>query len=343
MHSRPIVRVLSSLVFGCLWWALTARPVSAALLVASDSTTAGDSDVLAYDANGNPLGSYLAGTAGVLGAPMGIAFGPDGNLYIADAGSSAGAAVWRFNPGSATLTPLVAPGAGGLVSPTALAFDSSGNLFVAGSDGVFEYDANGNLLHGGAFIASGVGGLVSPDGLAFDSAGDLYVADAGSGPGTVSGQVLEYTSGGTLLQTINAPGANGLDSATALTFENGNLFVANATAGIGSSSVLEYGPSGNFIGTFATVLTAPTALAFDALGNLFVADANAATNVVYAYDDAGNPLGTFIGVGSDGLSAPAGLAFSPTSQPAPEPSTLALFSMAAAALALSRRGWRNRR
>lgn len=343
MRWRPIVRAISFLVFGCLCWALTAGPASAALLVASDSTTAGGSDVLAYDSNGNPLGSYLAGNADALGTPTGIAFGPDGNLYIADAGSSTAAAVWRFNPVTAALTALVAPGAGGLGSPTVLAFDSSGNIFVAGSSGVFEYDSNGNLLGAGALIPSGVGGLVSPDGLAFDSSGNLYMTDAGNGPGTVSGQVLEYTSGGVLVQTINAPGANGLDSATALAFEKGNLFVANATAGIGSGSVLEYDPSGNFSGTFAMGLTAPTALAIDSLGNLFVTDAGAATNVVYEYDGGGNPLGTFIPVGSGGLVSPAGLAFTPASEPVPEPSTLVLFSMAVAGLALSHRRSRVRK
>ncbi|MGH7194294.1 MAG: PEP-CTERM sorting domain-containing protein, partial [Candidatus Saccharimonadales bacterium] len=174
--------------------------------------------------------------------------------------------------------------------------------------------------------------LVSPDGIAF-AAGNLYVADAGHGPGSVSGQVLEYNSAGASLQTIAAPGANGLDAATALAFHGGNLYVANATSSVGAGSVLEYNALGIFVGTFATGLTSPTALAFDPLGNLFVADASASTNDVVEYGSTGSLVGTFIEAGGGGLGAPAGLAFVPAApqpQPVPEPSSLAMFGIAAA-------------
>lgn len=115
MHSRLIVRVVSSIaVSACACGSLAATPGSAALLVASQTGSVGGSDVLAVDAQGNPQGTYLPGTAGALHTPMTIAVGPDGNLHIADA---ANAEIWRFNPVSGNLSTFVV--IRGQVSPDA--------------------------------------------------------------------------------------------------------------------------------------------------------------------------------------------------------------------------------
>jgi len=320
----------------CSFLTLLPGTARAGLLVSS----VGPSDVFQYDANGGSLGSFLgSANASLLSAPAAIVFDAHGNLLIADGGANN---VWQFNPTSQILSTFVAPGLGGLSGPNGLAFDSAGNLYVAssGNGAVFEYDRSGNLLNGGPFVAQGTNGLTTPTGLAFDSAGNLYVADAGGGPGTSSGQVLEFNNAGGLVATINAPGVNGLDAATALAFDtHGNLYAANATAGAGNSSVLEYDSSGNFIATFASGLTGPTALVFDSLGDLFVADAGPSTNSVIEFDGGGNLLGTFIGPGVGGLGAPEGLSLDQPPAPVPEPSTLLMFATAAV-FAAGRRVWR---
>ncbi|HEV3341823.1 MAG TPA: NHL repeat-containing protein [Pirellulales bacterium] len=314
-----------------LCWGLSPIAAKAGLLVASDSPSAGFGDVLAYDALGNPQGSYLAGTAGALGTPLGITFGSDGNLYIADAGN---AEVWRFNPVSGALAPFVAPGAGGLISPDGLAFDTSGNLYVADRGGgqVLEYDGAGNLLSGGPFIPVGAGGLVSPTGLTFDSRGNLFVADA------AGGQVLKYDSFGHLLNggPLIANGTSGLKSPTALAFDNGNLYIANVVAGVGNSAVLEYDAVGN-ITTVAAGLTDPTALALDNGGHLFVSDAG--NGQVFEAPAAGGFPSVFIDSGAGGLGTPQALAFyQPPFEPVPEPTSFLMLAMAATATAV--RQWR---
>jgi sugar lactone lactonase YvrE len=161
-------------------------------------------DALAFDANGNlfiaddgalaveeilntgATGAFVAGTqstvvksttlfdGAALSSATGLAFAPNGTLYISD---TAGKRVVFWDPlvGQAGVT--LATTANGVKSPTGLAVDSSGNLYVADStlDQVFEFASAGGIT---AITPPNVS---EPAGVAVDASGSLLVADAGSG------------------------------------------------------------------------------------------------------------------------------------------------------------------
>lgn len=101
-------------------------------------------------------------------------------------------------------------------------------------------------------------GLDSPYGLTFNTSGDLFVADEGNS--TISeisptGSVAQFASGG------------GLNRPFGLAFNAQNdLFATNYYAG----TISEIYPSGA-VTTFASGLTNPASMAFDAEGNMYVA------------------------------------------------------------------------
>ena len=92
----------------------------------------------------------------------GLAFGPDGNLYVSgiDSGN-----VLRYSgplgvsPGSSL---GVFASGGGLAGPLGLTFGSDGSLYASGfnSNNVVHYSSTGSLI--GTFIPSGSGGLNGP-------------------------------------------------------------------------------------------------------------------------------------------------------------------------------------
>lgn len=188
----------------------------------------------------------------------------------------------------------------------AMAFDHQGNLWVADwfYNRVVEFvppftnGMNASLVLGQSTLSGTQAGttatnLSEPDGLAFDASGNLWVAEYGNN------RVLEFSnplySGEAATAVIGqssfttgtiAAGPAGLDQPAMIAFHGENLWVADYS----NNRVLEFpGPaftSGenatlvlgqqNFTGdqgaTTAVNLTTPGTVAFDASGNLWVAD-----------------------------------------------------------------------
>src|SRR5262249_43640392 len=104
-------------------------------------------NILRYDGTtGSFLGVFVPNGSGGLGAPTGLMFGPDGNLYVADAGFFGSAPpVLRFQ-GPAGPTPgafmgaFVSAGRGGLLQPFGVLFgpdrngDGRQDLYVTSAD-----------------------------------------------------------------------------------------------------------------------------------------------------------------------------------------------------------------
>ena len=156
------------------------------LYVSSDDTN----NVLKYDGETGAFVRKFARRGGLI-EPEGIAFGPDGNLYV----SSRSDEVLRYDGEKGKFIDVFASGHG-LVDPAGIAFGGPGDdLFV--SSGLTD-DGRGNQIlrfdgTTGAFEAvvdpANAAGLDDPEALVFGSDGLLYVA---STPEQGNGEVLRY-------------------------------------------------------------------------------------------------------------------------------------------------------
>ncbi|MXZ34666.1 MAG: hypothetical protein F4Z21_05275, partial [Acidobacteria bacterium] len=243
-----------------------------------------------------------------LRGPAGVAVDSAGNLFIADSGNDR---IRRVDP-SGVITTMAGMGARGfggdngsavdaqLFIPAGVAVDSTGNLFIADSanDRIRRVDPSGTIStiagtrqrrfngdNGPATQAR----LHAPFGLATDNAGNLFIADywnhrirrvdptgtistiAGTGERGHSGD-----GGPAVAARLNSPDGIVVDSA-------GNLFIADSS----NHRIRRVGP----LGTITTIagtgawgfggdngpatqarLYAPSGLATDNAGNLFIAD-----------------------------------------------------------------------
>ncbi len=189
----------------------------------------------------------------------------------------------------------------GLKTPTQVATDTLGNLYIAdpGQGKVLEYAA-------GSSTAVSVGtGLTSPTGVAVDGAGDIFIADSGTGsvyevPFGPSG--LNAAGQATLVSGLGATGlqlaADGLD----------HLYVADPSNGrvvrlsdIGASTTSNLGQAQSAL---TSGFTAPSAVAADAAGNVYVIDG---VNLFELVGGAGAPV-TLL----NNLSGATGLAVDPS-------------------------------
>jgi sugar lactone lactonase YvrE len=209
----------------------------------------------------------------------------------------------------------------GLDTPNGLAFDSTGNLWVVDTSNnrVLEFKAPfstheaASLVIGqpsftnDAFTTTNSTSLDQPTGLAFDSTGNLWVADL------QNGRVLEYTAPFSTHEAaslvIGEPSFTasndevsraGLNAPNAVAFDpDGNLWVVDG------HRVLEYTApfsthqaaslvigqntfTNSSTATTSTGLDSPSGIAFDASGNLWIADTDNAR--VLKYDA---PFSTF--------------------------------------------------
>jgi sugar lactone lactonase YvrE len=185
-------------------------------------------------------------------APSGLAFGPDGNLYVSLNGGRAatsGGGVIRFGihntNGLLSYTGTNATVATGLIQPTGMTFGAgsdSGTLYVSDSGAgtvVRIAGATGAAPSTGTFITAGEGGLNSPTGLLWGPNGDLYVTDQGATTG--QGQVLVYAPTGAFQQVFTR------DQSLKNQFPSSSVFLPNGgllTADLGPTLPMGLGGPG---------------------------------------------------------------------------------------------------
>jgi DNA-binding beta-propeller fold protein YncE len=160
------------------------------------------------------LGSFVLAGSGGLDSPRGLAFGPNGNLFV----SSGSNEILEFD--GSTGAPVGPPvfvnsggNGGGAIDPYGLRFHQ-GVLYLAS----FLYDevkafnaATGAFLS--TFVTAGSGGLVRPTGVDFGPDGDLFVASLDDDA------VLRYDgSTGDFVEAFVPSGDHGLDQPFDLVF-----------------------------------------------------------------------------------------------------------------------------
>jgi len=238
--------------------------------------------------------------------PWGLAFGPDGALWVANEQGSP--AIVRIS-GPFTATPGVVET---IVDDGAfydLAFGPDGNLYAAGAGPVRRYDVVTHQLideftHGYA--------LAQTRGIAFGPDGDLYVSNYEAG---VKGEIVRFDGiTGDFVGVAVANGYGGLRAPWKIAFNGrGELLVANWESGDGN--ILRYPARLHRGQTTAAFITRaglePLYLAVGPDRNVYVStsDNSGASGAVLRFD---GRSGAFIDVFVPSVAGgPRGLAFAP--------------------------------
>jgi YVTN family beta-propeller protein len=216
-------------------------------------------------------GDNIPASKAMLCNPVGLAFDPAGNLYVAD---GANARVRKIGT-NGKITTAIGTGVAGYSGdggpatnaainfPWAMAFDNTGNLFFSdtGNNIVRKVNTSGIIstyAGTGAAGFSGDGGpatsatMNSPRGIALDGSGNLYIADL------LNRRVRIVSADGTI-NTFAGTGAGGCagDGGPALAANLGNVRGVNLNNGVlyisaaGCQRVRAVDLSTNLISTFA--------------------------------------------------------------------------------------------
>ncbi len=225
---------------------------------------------------------------GVLQDPRGLAFGPDGLLYV-----TSGDEILGFDA-AGQLAATIGPGTA-LAAPRGLVFGPDGDLYTTSGDRVLAIDLSGQQVREiGGDLPIGV-----PVGIAFSAGGDLFVASGGANT------ILRFDASGALVDEIGA--GSSLSTPMGLAFGPGGvLFVASFF----SHEILAFDAAGQEVPALAISdpdLLFPMGLAFGPNGHLF---ASAFFNAkVIEFDELGAKVRAIAAPG--GFENPEGLAFSP--------------------------------
>lgn len=270
----------------------------------------GSSGVVRVDTpTGNLLGTFAAS-----GSSQGVAFGPDGSLYVA---SFIPDAVLKFDRSTGAHVGGSFTTGAPLNGNSGLTFGPDGNLYAASYNGNDVLRYNG---HTGAYDKVFATGVTTPYGVTFGRDGNLYVGDVTNNRidrfnGTTGAFIDHFVNGGVL----NYPGqfAFGPD---------GNLYVSS----FNTNKVIQYdGTTGQVVnGSFASVI-APTGLSFGPDGSLYVASFTNGT--IGRYNGLTGAFQNLYASGLDG--GPTFLTF------VPEPSSIVLMAIGTIGLGL----WGRRR
>jgi hypothetical protein len=241
-------------------------PDSSHNLIRMVNAATGQISTFAGTGTASYTGDYAAATAATLSTPSGVALDGAGNLYIADTGNNA---IRRVDGVTHVITTVAGNGSGLpgfagdgslatsgpvlLNGPQGIALDTASDLYIADTNNeviraVFVATGDIDTVAGEYFgpFGAGFGGyngdgvlatkatLNHPYAVAFDGSGDLYIAD------TDNNRIREVNAGTRLISTV---------------------------AGDGSPGAI--GDTGQAI---QAELNAPTGIALDPAGNLYISD-----------------------------------------------------------------------
>ena len=175
-----------------LGFASTAPPVEADLLIAN----VGTNSILRYDEANNTLSTFSSGDHGALQVPYGMAYGPDGNLYVTSLGTGS---ILEYNGKTGAFLGTFVPhtvGSTTLQYPNAIAFDPNNSRYLYISDyfdnRIDRYDMRTSTLSVYALLpttAASANHLQGPTGLVFGFDGNLYVNNSTQSSGS---QIRQY-------------------------------------------------------------------------------------------------------------------------------------------------------
>lgn len=282
-----------------------------------------------------------ADTAAVSGSPISVTVGSQDTATVAYGSRAGSGGLWvaQYGPAKTTIeytaaqiasTTSAAPAtaiAMGTSGNFGAAFDPSGNLWVAAffNNEIMEYTASQLASSGSPTPAAVIntGGGSAPAGLAFDANGNLWVT-YGAANTIVEFTPSQLASSGSPSPSITiSASSSSLSTPIGLAFdESGNLWAANA----GSNTVVEYkqtqltatgAPTPTVTVTGGTgSISGPLLIAFDASGNLWVANGNTSTpNTVVGFSPSqlatsGTPAPAVVLSASSGsLAQPSAIAF----------------------------------
>jgi uncharacterized protein (TIGR03437 family) len=183
-----------------------------------------------------------------------------------------------------------------LAPPGRVATDPSGNLYFTALNSVYKVDAMGNAIRVAGNGRAGFGGdkgpalsaeLNGPQGIFITSAGDVYIADTGNNRirlvsggtiTTIAGTGVAGVSGDfsdPLMAQLHLPMAVALDGqGNVYICDTGNNEVRMISQGVLLPFAGDYiqGYSGDGGSPNGSALNSPTDIAFDAAGDMFIAD-----------------------------------------------------------------------
>jgi WD40 repeat protein len=257
--------------------------------IGNASATEGDGSI------GQWIGAFVSRTAnGGMERSSGMAWGPDGNLYV---GSFNTGEVLRFDRTTGAFLGAFINADAGLDTPAqqGLSFRPDGKLYVLSRDSaqVRRFDATTGVFLD-VFIPPNSGGLTGAKGMTIGSDGNWYIS---------SGDTNQVA----FLGVFVSAGSGGLSTPRALAFgPDGNLYVSSSN----SNAILRYnGQTGAFIDAFIPAgsggLVSPAEMLFSGT-SLYVSSQS--TNEVLRYaSQTGAFLDKAVTAGLGGLDRPLGL------------------------------------
>jgi sugar lactone lactonase YvrE len=238
--------------------------------------------IVKFDLSGAVLGQY--GTPGNNNGEFvytnGITTDIAGNIFVCDCGNNR---VQEFDASGSWLATwggtASGNGDGQFYNPEGIAIDSSGNVYVTdeGNRRVQKFDSSGNFILKWGSEGTNDGQFSDTIGIAMDSTDNVYIVDS------MGSRVQKFSKTGVFEMKFGGYGSgNGqfYNPQGIAVAANGEIYVADSTNNriqkftSAGAYITQWGNSYNNPGSGDGEFDDPQGLAFDAAGNLYVADYN---------------------------------------------------------------------